>query len=341
VLLATAAGIALVAGVVGIIGQVANFDRLRDTLAEMDPGWLAPAVAGKFGGYAGYILAYRDVAAMAGGPRLGLWTVTRIVGIGFGAVVAASAPGGLAVDWWALHRAGCTAHDAARRVLGFNTLQWGALGLFAALAGLGALAGLASGVPVGMALGWVVLVPLCFAGGLWASSPGRIERLSRVPPAGARERLSPRALARWAWRALRVALADAIGGLAYVRPALRHPIRHGSGVLGYSLYWAGDMLTLYACIRAFGADLGIVPLVLAYATAYVATALPLPVGGAGGVDAAFTLTLTAVGIPLAPALLIAVTYRGVSFWLPILPALALLTTAPRLARDLREVAARA
>lgn len=135
--------------------------------------------------------------------------------------------------------------------------------------------------------------------------------------------------------------SDAIGGLAYVRPVLRHPIRHGSGVLGYSLYWAGDMLTLYACIRAFEADLGIVPLVLVYATAYVATALPLPVGGAGGVDAAFTLTLNAVGIPLAPALLIAVTYRGVSFWLPILPALALLTTAPRLARDLREVAARA
>jgi lysylphosphatidylglycerol synthase-like protein len=91
---------------------------------------------------------------------------------------------------------------------------------------------------------------------------------------------------------------DAIGGLAYVRPALRHAIRHRSGVLGYSLYWAGDMLTLYACIRAFGADLRIVALVLVYATAYVATALPLPVGGAGGVDAAFALTLNAVGVRL-------------------------------------------
>jgi uncharacterized membrane protein YbhN (UPF0104 family) len=340
VLFATVAGIALVAGVIGIIGEFAHFDRLRDALSEMDPVWFAPAVVGKFGGYAGYILAYRNVAAMNGGPRLGLWTVTRIVGIGFGAVVAASAPGGLAVDWWALHRAGCTVHDALRRVLGFNTLQWGALGLFAALASAATLVGLASEVPLGMALGWLVVFPLCVAGGVWASSPARIERLSRVAPAEPLERVTPRALARWAWRGLRVALADAIGGLAYVRPALRHPIRHRSGVLGYSLYWVGDMLTLYSCVRAFGADLGIVALVLVYATAYVATALPLPVGGAGGVDAAFTLTLTAVGIPLAPALLIAVTYRGVSFWLPILPALALVPTAPRLARDLREVAAR-
>jgi uncharacterized membrane protein YbhN (UPF0104 family) len=192
-----------------------------------------------------------------------------------------------------------------------------------------------------MALAWLVGVPLCFAGGLWASAPGRIERLSRVPPPGPAARATPSGLARTAWRAVRVGLADAIGGLTYVRETLRHPLRHGAGILGYATYWAGDLITLYACLRAFGADLGLAQLVLAYATGYVATALPLPVGGAGGVDAALTLTLTAVDIPLAQALLIAVSYRGISFWLPILPALALLPTGPRLARDLDAVAARA
>jgi uncharacterized membrane protein YbhN (UPF0104 family) len=341
VLLALGIAAALVAGVVGVIGQIADFDRLSDALADLDPAWIAPAVAGKLGGYAGYILAYRDVAAMGSGPRLGGWTVTRIVGIGFGAVVAGSAAGGLAVDWWALRRAGCTGHDAFRRVLGFNTLQWAALGVMAALAGLAVLAGRAPEVPTAMALVWLVGVPICFAGGLWASSPRRIERLSRVPPVAPPESASPAALARWAWSGLRVALADAIGGLRYVRPALRHPSRHRAGILGYACYWAGDLLTLYACVRAFGADLGLAALVLAYATGYVATALPLPVGGAGGVDAALTLTLTAVDLPLAQALLIAVTYRGVSFWLPIAPAIALLPTAPRLAGDLDAVAARA
>jgi uncharacterized membrane protein YbhN (UPF0104 family) len=333
------AAVALVAGVVGVIGNIADFDRLRDALSRLDPAWLAPAAAGKVAGYAGYILAYRDVAAMREGPRLGAWTVTRIVGIGFGAFVAGSAAGGLAVDWWALRRAGCAGHDALRRVLGFNTLQWATLATFAAVAGLVAVAGQAPEVPKAMALAWLAAMPLCVAGGLWASSPRRLGRLTRIPGAPSGEARTPGALARSAWRGARAALADAIGGLVYVRLALRHPVRHRAGVLGYALYWAGDLLTLYACVRAFGADIGLVALVLAYATGYAATALPLPVGGAGGVDAAMTLALTAVGLPLAEALLVAVTYRGVSFWLPIAPALALLPTGPRLSQDLAGVAA--
>jgi glycosyltransferase 2 family protein len=338
-LLAVAVALALVAGVVGLIGHIADFGRLRDALERMDPAWLMPAVVGKVGAYVGYIIAYSEMAAMRGGPILGAWTATRIVGIGFGAFVAGSAAGGLAMDWWALQRAGCTGHDALSRVLGLNTLQWAALGAAASLAGLAALAGLASEVPTAMALAWVVTVPVCVAGGLWASAAERIERLSEVPPPVSPDGTGPYVL-RWGWRGLRALLADAIGGLVYVRAALRHPLRHRTAIVGYPLYWAGDILTLYACVRAFGAQLGLVPLVLAYATGYAATALPLPVGGAGGVDAAMTLALTAVGLSLAPALLIAVTYRGVSFWLPILPALALLPTAPRLARDLSEIALR-
>jgi Mg2+-importing ATPase len=340
VVLLIALGLGLVAGVVGLIGHIADFSKLRDALDEIDPIWLLPAVAGKVAGYTGYILAYREVAAMRGGPRLDAWMVTRIVGIGFGAVVAGSAPGGLAVDWWALHRAGCAGHEAFARVIGFNTLQWASLGTFAALAGLLVLLGAASEVPTGMAIGWLVTVPLCFVGGWWASAPGRIERFSQVPKGEPLERLAPGPLVRWAWTGLRAALADAIGGLVYVRIALRHPLQHRAGVLGYAIYWAGDLLTLYACARAFEVELGLLALVLAYATGYVATSLPLPVGGAGGVDAAMALALTAVGVSLADAILIAVSYRGVSFWLPILPALALLPTAPQLSRDLGELAAR-
>ena len=59
---------------------------------------------------------------MHGGPNLPLGTVFRIVGIGFGANVLGSAAGGLAVDFWALRRAGASTHDSARRVLGFKLL---------------------------------------------------------------------------------------------------------------------------------------------------------------------------------------------------------------------------
>ncbi len=74
--------------------------------------------------------------------------------------------------------------------------------------------------------------------------------------------------------------------------------------------------------------------VLAYATAYLLTALPLPAGGAGSMEAVTALTLHAVGVPLAPALLAAFVYRIFAFWLPILPALALVPSIARLGDEL-------
>jgi hypothetical protein len=52
-----------------------------------------------------------------------------------------------------------------------------------------------------------------------------------------------------------------------------------------------------------------------------------------------TYALTLVGVPLAPALLGAFTYRLFNFWLPLLPALAVLPTLLRLGGRTREEAA--
>jgi uncharacterized membrane protein YbhN (UPF0104 family) len=70
----------------------------------------------------------------------------------------------------------------------------------------------------------------------------------------------------------------------------------------------------------FGVDLGVAPLVVGYATGYVSTMLPLPAGGAGGVDAASTYALTLVGVPLGPALLATLVQRVCNYWLPLLIA---------------------
>jgi uncharacterized membrane protein YbhN (UPF0104 family) len=122
--------------------------------------------------------------------------------------------------------------------------------------------------------------------------------------------------------------------LVFLRWILCHPRRHPLGLLGYPLYWAGQLLVVYGAVRSFGATIGVLPLVLAFATGYVATALPLPAGGAGGIEAALALTLHAVGVPLSSALLAAVLYRVVTFWLPLIPALALLPSLRRLNDDL-------
>jgi uncharacterized membrane protein YbhN (UPF0104 family) len=66
--------------------------------------------------------------------------------------------------------------------------------------------------------------------------------------------------------------------------------------------------------------------------------LPLPFGGVGGVDAAMTYALTAVGVPLAPALVAVAVYRLFGYWVPTIPALAALAFLPRLGRGLERAA---
>jgi uncharacterized membrane protein YbhN (UPF0104 family) len=131
---------------------------------------------------------------------------------------------------------------------------------------------------------------------------------------------------------VRRAFADAVAGVVLVRTMLRRPRRCLAGLLGFPIYWLGLIVCLWAALRALDVRIGAFDLVLAFATGYVASALPLPAGGAGGIDAAMTFSLHMVGVPLSQALPAVVVYRVFSFWLPIVPAL---IVAPRLHR-LRE-----
>jgi uncharacterized membrane protein YbhN (UPF0104 family) len=336
-LLAVGLAVVLAVAAFALIGQVADFGKLADAATKADKAWFPLALFGEVLAYVGYILAYRDVARVEGGPRLRLWTVTRVVGLGFGAFVVGSSAGGLAVDFWALKRAGLKAHDAARRVLALNTFEWGVLAWFAVLAAIAVLAGRGSGAPLSMTLAWLVVVPLCTAAAIYVSQPGRLERLEDLGldvdrPGGP----APGRWARWLWDKAKAGFAAAIGGVGLVRHMIARPLRHFGGLLGFPLYWLGDLITLYAALRAFGAGIDPAPLVLAYTTAYVLTALPLPAGGAGSMEAVLAFSLHAVGIPLAPALLAAFVYRAFGFWLPILPAVALLPTIGRLNDELPE-----
>jgi uncharacterized membrane protein YbhN (UPF0104 family) len=334
-LLAVGLALLIAVAVFSLLGKVADYGKLKHAVERADRVWFPVALAGEVLAYVGYILAYRDVARAEGGPRLRLWTVTRVVGLGFGAFVVGSSAGGLAVDFWALKRAGQDTDDAARRVLALNTFEWGVLAWFAAASAAAVLAGRGRGAPLAMTLAWLCVVPACTAAALYVSQPGRLERLEEL--GGERERphgLDLAGWARWLWDAAERGLGDAIGGVGLVRHMVARPRRHLAGLLGFPLYWAGDLITLYAGLRAFGAHTTVAPLVLAYTTAYVLTALPLPAGGAGSMEAVVALSLNAVGVPFAPALLAGFLYRIFAFWLPILPAVALLPSVPSLADEL-------
>ena len=106
------------------------------------------------------------------------------------------------------------------------------------------------------------------------------------------------------------------------------------------LYWAGNLVCLWAALRSVGETVPLPELVLAFAAGHAAMILPLPLGGVGGVDAAMTYALTAVGVPLALALVAVGVYRLFAFWAPTIPALAALLLVPRAGDAARAARAR-
>jgi glycosyltransferase 2 family protein len=335
-LLSVAATVVLAVAAVSLIGHVADFDEVLTALRQADRRWFAVCLAGLVCAYAGYILGYREIARAHGGPRLPLTMVAQIVGIGFGANVVGSAAGGLAVDFWALHRAGLSVHDAARRVLGLNTLEWALLGTLATVASIVVLAGHGEGAPLPMTLAWLVVVPVSIAAAAWVTSAKRVRRFTDRADREQKARRQDQGRLGLAWVKAKKGMADVIGGVEIARHLVTHPRHHPAAVLGFAVYWFGHLLTLWAALRAFTGDTQLVlaTLVLAFATGYAATALPLPGGGSGGIEAALVFSLSAVGVPLAPALLGVLVYRFFTFWLPLVPALTLVGGLPRLNREL-------
>jgi hypothetical protein len=260
--------------------------------------------------------------------------VARVVATGFGAFVLTSA-GGPAVDFWALRRAGASRNEAVVRVLGMNTLKFGVFGVGAALAAVALLAGAEGGAPVAMTVPWIVVVGTCVLLAVWLSGPG-FGRAVAEPTDHDHTGCGLRAFEHCLRYLAREGLYDAVRGVVYARHVVAQPRRYPGGAGGYLLYWAGDVLCLWGALRAFDGHVGAASLVLAYATGYAITILPLPAGGTGGVEAAMTYALHAVGVALAPALLGVVLYRVINFWLPILPAAAVLPRLRRLETELRE-----
>jgi undecaprenyl-diphosphatase len=340
-LIAVVLALLLAGGAFAVVGQVAHFGELRRAFRHADKLWLPVCAVGQLLAYLGYILAYHAVARASGGPRFGWAATARIVIFGAGASVLSASVGGLAVDFWALRRTGTPRHVAVRRVLAVGTIEWTVLSVYALIAAIVVLAaGPRSALP--MALAWLCAVPTCVAAAAWFTSPVRVERYtnrllrpatsrgggSDAPARGGLTRLLDK---------LRAGGGDAIAGVILVRHLLSHPVRYLGGAIGYPIYWGGDILTLFAAVHAFGVSVGVVPLILAYASAIVVSALPLPAGGAGGVEVIESLALHAVGVPLAPALLAVFLYRIITFWLPVIPSLLVIPAIRRLHDTLRTV----
>jgi uncharacterized membrane protein YbhN (UPF0104 family) len=102
---------------------------------------------------------------------------------------------------------------------------------------------------------------------------------------------------------------------------------HGLSFLGIALSWAADLFALWAGLASFGFHMPVAALVIGYSIGYALTRRSAPLGGAGLIETALTLTLWDSGAPLAAAVSGVLAYRFFNLWAPLPAALAAL---PRL-----------
>lgn len=86
-----------------------------------------------------------------------------------------------------------------------------------------------------------------------------------------------------------------------------------------SANWLFDFASLALALAAVGADLSLGVALLAFVAAAVLRMIPITPAGLGFVEGGLTSLLTIAGLPALEALVVALAYRAVSFWLP-LPA---------------------
>jgi uncharacterized membrane protein YbhN (UPF0104 family) len=282
-----------------LIAWITGADEVGRVFEQVHPGWIALIAGAELLTYPAYTIAYRSVAQVHGHAALELPLVGRVVAAGFGPF---SVGGGFGLDKRALHALHEDERSARVRVLGLGVLEWA---LLAPTVCVIAIVFLIQGADILPSLlwPWALAVPIGLGFALWASAPGRRDRIANFRGK------------RRAW------LADTLDGVGVLHTLISHPVRYWGAWVGTALYWAADIASFYAALRTFGIDMGAGKVILAYATGYAATRRSLPLGGAGVTEVLMTYSLYWVRQPLAPALAAVVAYRAFNFLLAAAPAL--------------------
>jgi uncharacterized protein (TIRG00374 family) len=308
-----AAGGALVASLVLVLPSFADLPGTWERLTHGDARWLVLALALEAVSFLGHIILFRAVGDDGRG-RVGLRASTEITLAGHAAtrLFASGGAGGVALTAWALRRSGMERGDVAARMTTFLVLLYAVYMAALVLGGVGLFAGVLPGTaPLAL-----TLVPAAFGAVAIAVAlalPGVSDVLERAEQRGRRiGRIAP--------------AARGVGD--GVRDAVRMARRLDLGLVGALLWWAGDVAVLWACFEAFGQAPALAVVVMAYFIGMLANTLPLP-GGIGGVDGGMVAALVAFGTDPALAVVAVLAYRGIAFWLPIIPGAAAWITLRR------------
>jgi hypothetical protein len=282
------------------MAYVAGFAKVQHRLDNAHWWWLGPSFGAVVVAFAGYILAYRGIKDVEGGPRLEPSALLAVVAAGFGGFLA---HGGGALDEYALRAGGEAERRARVRVGALAGFEHGGLAFIVCPAAIVALA-LGLTIPrTDFTWPWAVIPPLGFLAAFWLA-----------------ERYRDRLRGRSGWRG-KLGMFFDVAHLVYV--LLKHPRRHGLAVLGMMLYWGADMFGLWAATAAFGYRMSALAVIAALGTGMILTRRTAPLGGAGIILMALVPTLWyGAAVPFAAATLGVAAYRLFTLWAPLPASLA-------------------
>jgi undecaprenyl-diphosphatase len=276
-----------------LLPQLGDFGDTVDAASQANWWWLAPMMLG-----AAAIIVFAALQFVASVPEpISFLPALRMqLASSFVSRIAPANTGTLAIGVRFLQRAGLDPGAAAAAV-GLNALS----GFAVHLALMGGFLLWVGSSDVGFSLPDANVILLVIAVLLAASglTIGLVPALRRrvLPPLVAQAR-------------------NAASSLADV---LTDPVRV-IGLIGGATGVTGSfILTLAAAVAAFGGGVSFPEIGAAYlVAAALGSAAPTP-GGLGAVEAALVAALTGYGMPSGPAVSAALTFRLVTYWLPMLP----------------------
>ncbi|MFL6136266.1 MAG: YbhN family protein [Frankiaceae bacterium] len=312
-----------------VLPQIAGARHALHLLTGVQPAYLGLAVALEAASLVTYAALTRVVIPRETRPSL--WTALRIdlTTLGVSHVLPGGAAAAGALRFRLLTGAGIRRSDSvlAATVQGVGSAVVLNVMLLAGLVATLALHG--SNPLYGVAAGLGLLLLLATAAVVLALTWGREGSVRYVRAVFARV---PRADADTGERVVR-RFAEQLRLLGSDRTRL-------TAAVGWATAnWVLDAASLWVFVLAFGHRLGPAGLLVPFGLANVLAVLPVTPGGLGIVEGILVPTLVGFGTPRGVAILAVVSYRLVSFWLPI--PLSAATYVSLRARPLRSAAGQA
>jgi uncharacterized protein (TIRG00374 family) len=301
----------LVVAIYFLFPKLVGLESALGKLGDGDAKWIAIAVGFNVFAYLGFVTLFKGVV---GGDILPLkWVESyeiTMAGLAAALLFSAGGAGGVALNYWALRRAGMGARRAACRMVAFLVLLYAVY--ISAVIVFGVL--LRTGVLHGESPLELTVIPAIIAGFVIALGlaitliPGDLQRRLEGIRGGRMGRLAHR---------LAPVPETAARGVRTAIELVRDPRQGGIVIAGALGYWAANVGILWASFKAYGIQVPLGVVVQGFFVGLAANLFPFAPAGVGAVDAGMIGAFVLFGLPGDEVFAAVLTYRLNAFWLPI------------------------